>query len=238
MRYVVALLALSLAGPSAHAQPAAPAEPGAADAHLALARAAFGTHDLATALVELQAAYASEARPDLLFAIGQVELNLGHYAEAVDYYRRYLATNPSPEKATLAQQAIGAARIRLLEPQVAPRPATPPPERPPPRLRYGHRWERADTTLALIGLAAAVTAPVLVAYGRSLDHDAPGLSLSQYSRREDRSRTLQWAGVVVAGLGLSGLVGALVHWRVQVDVLGVEPVATEHPTGLAVSASW
>ena len=81
------LTTLLVATPAA-AQPAAPppaapqpAAPGTVDEHLAKVRELYDKGDFAHARDELVAAYQLEPRPALLFALGQVELNLGHFAE-------------------------------------------------------------------------------------------------------------------------------------------------------------
>jgi hypothetical protein len=64
-----------------------------------------------------------------LFALGQVELNLGHFAKAIDYYERFIASEPGAEQTALAQQAIGAARAKLAEKPPVVAPPRPPPHR-------------------------------------------------------------------------------------------------------------
>ena len=78
MRIACLLAALALLSPAARAD-----DP--VDDHVARARAAHDRGDFVLARDELLAAYKIEPRPALLFALGQVELNLGHYKEAIDY---------------------------------------------------------------------------------------------------------------------------------------------------------
>src|ERR1043166_6035326 len=109
------------------AHPARPARADSVDAHLARVRELYEKRDFARARDELLEAYKHEPRPELLFALGQVELNMGHFAQAIDYYERFIATNPGADQVALAQQAIGAARARIAE-----QPAVVAPRRPPP----------------------------------------------------------------------------------------------------------
>src|SRR5262245_20483431 len=60
--------------------------------HLARVRQLYDKGDFVHARDELLEAYKHEPRPDLLFALGQVELNIGHYQRAIDYYEQFIAT--------------------------------------------------------------------------------------------------------------------------------------------------
>lgn len=174
------------------------------DEHLAKVRELYDRGDFARAREELVAAYQLEPRPELLFALGQVELNLGHFAQAIDDYERFIATEPAADQIALAQQAIGAARARLAE-----KPAAAPPPRPPP-----HRgWDRLDTALAAAGGAAVLAGGGLVVYGHHLAGDRSG-TLSQYDHRLSRATLVQWVGAscLVAGALAAG--GAVLRWRI------------------------
>jgi len=58
------------------------------------------------ALGELTLAFALDPDPQLLFAIGQVHVKLGHCTEAITFYERFLATKPRAEEAATVRQAI------------------------------------------------------------------------------------------------------------------------------------
>jgi uncharacterized membrane protein YidH (DUF202 family) len=62
------------------------------------------------ARVELEAAYALDPKPDLLYAIGQVYAKLGKCSEATTYYKRFAATQKDPEVAKVVDQAIAACK--------------------------------------------------------------------------------------------------------------------------------
>ena len=79
-----------------------PPPPSQVDVHLAKARDFMAARDFVHTRDELMVAYRLEPRAELLFALGQVEFNLGHYQDALDYYQRFAATNPTADQATLA----------------------------------------------------------------------------------------------------------------------------------------
>lgn len=214
---------------------ASPADAAAADAHISAAHDAYIRHDYLRAREELLAAYGLDPRPALLFALGQAEFNLGHYREAIDYYQRFTATNPSPDQAALAQQAIGAARIKLATPPPPPPPpattAPPPPPPPPP-----HRdWDRLDSALAISGGAAALLGGGLIVTGVALSHDASG-TLHSYDRRLHDASLARVAGISAIAAGALAATGALLRWRFHlVTTVGVEAsptrvgISLEHP---------
>jgi tetratricopeptide (TPR) repeat protein len=84
------------------------------------------------ALTELQAAYAIEPKPELLFAIGQVYTKLGRCSEAGDAYKRFLATGSDPKAAQVVQQAMDACKPRAAASPPPAKPPEPPPAAQPP----------------------------------------------------------------------------------------------------------
>lgn len=91
---------------------------------------------LAESLDELKTAFALDPQPQLLFAMGQIHVQLGQCAQAITYYERFLATKPSGELARVTNEAIEACKTNpppAVEP-TKPEPATPepPPEPTPP----------------------------------------------------------------------------------------------------------
>jgi tetratricopeptide (TPR) repeat protein len=107
------------------------AAPGAADAgpkqnakvHIDRATKAHKAGDLDKALTELQAAYAIDPQPQLLYAIGQIYTKLGRCSEASDAYLRFLASGTDASTAQVVKQAIEACKA-----QGAAEPAPPPKE--------------------------------------------------------------------------------------------------------------
>lgn len=192
--------------PGEPAQPTAPAEPRPADEDLVRVRAMFERGEYTAARALLLRAYEQDPRPALLFALGQVELNLGHPQEAIDYYEKFIATGPSEDEVALAQQAIGAARMQLsLKPPPPPPPAPQQRRRPP-------RWDANDTRIAILGGIAVAAGGGLVYYARRLGADGTG-TLSEYDARLDRARRWQWTGVGVGAAGAIAIGAAIVRWR-------------------------
>lgn len=212
---VIALAAITLATPLAHADRKPSPEPGDP---MRKVRELYAKGDYEGVRAELLAQYELDPRPALLFALGQVELNLGNYQAAIDYYERFIATSPAEDQVALAQQAIGAARIRLAEPQ--PEPPAPTPvvaadtrreiDQPEPERPREKRWTMTHTGLVVFGGAAMLLGGGLLYYSHSLGNDRSG-TLAQYDSRLDQARTTRWTGIGVAAAGTL-LVGVTVAW--------------------------
>jgi tetratricopeptide (TPR) repeat protein len=217
---------------AARAHADAPVEPtdqaasSPAQPHVAAATAAFQRADYRVARDELLAAYELEPRPELLFALGQAEYNLGEYQQALAYYERFTASGPPPEQAALAQQAIGAARARLL---AKPVPA------PNGHVVIGHRWSTLDSTLAISGGGAIVGGTGLILAGVVLSHDDSG-TLHSFDRRLHDASILRTAGVAVAATGALAIGAALLHWRIH----HFETIVYAQPrlTAVALARAW
>lgn len=178
---------------------------------------------------ELLKQYALVPDPQLLFALGQVELQLGNYKVAIEYYEKFIATSPSDEQIALAQQAIGAARIKLEQPPPKePEPA--PVERHPPR-----RWKTEDTGLVALGGAAMLVGGGLLYYSHRLGNDHAG-ALSDYDARLELARTTRWTGIGVGAAGALVVGVTVLRWRLRPD--GGELTASLSPTSVTVSARW
>lgn len=119
----IALITVVAAG-SAHAGPKQQAK-----AHVAAATRAHqqGNYDLA--LTELQAAYKLDPKPELLFAMGQVEAKLSRCQDAIDHYEKFTATVKDAATKAVVTQAIDACRAQL---EAQKPPAEPVSEPPPP----------------------------------------------------------------------------------------------------------
>lgn len=202
------VVAISLAlGGAAAAEPDGAGQ-GDPDHTLAEARAHYARGEYAEARVLLRAAYEATPRPDLLFALGQVEFHLDAFAAAIDYYEQFLATNPEREQAALAQQAIGAARARLAIPP------PPPPAPPPPPPVWRHPWTIESTGLTVLGGLAIVVGAGLVYDARRATFDGAG-TLGDYELRLDKARTERTFGISAAIGGAVAITATLVRWRLH-----------------------
>jgi tetratricopeptide (TPR) repeat protein len=210
----------------------ATAQPNVVEGRIAKARELVGRGEFAAARDELQAAFATEARPELLFALGQVELNLGNYPEAIAYYERFIATGPAEDQIALAQQAIGAARMRIVTPPPeAPAPITRIVERPQPV--YRRQWRLENTGLVALGGAMAIASGVLFVHAGRLGDDRSG-SLADYDDRVDQARTERWTGLALGVLGVTASAIAIVRWRLD----RTEVRVSTSGASITASATW
>ncbi|MDQ3301573.1 MAG: tetratricopeptide repeat protein, partial [Myxococcota bacterium] len=99
---IAALMFLAVASP-AMALADAKAD---AKIHIDKATALHGEGKFAEALEELKNAYTLDPRPELLYAIGQVHVQLGNCPQAITYYERFLSTKPDAGPAGAAREAI------------------------------------------------------------------------------------------------------------------------------------
>ncbi len=227
-RAVLCLAVVALAAP-------AEADELTADAHLARARDAHVRGDFAAARAELLAAYTAEQRPELLFALGQAELNLGNYDAAIDYYEKFIATNPGDDQVALAQQAIGAARMRRVQPPPAPVIIPPVPERPV--VMHRRRWRIEDTGLVALGGIAVVLGGSLAIYSHTLASDRSG-TLSAYDARLANARTTRMTGIGIASGGALLVTVALIRWRLRPDGPALTASVTPTSGGVALVGAW
>ncbi|WP_224247223.1 TonB-dependent receptor domain-containing protein [Hyalangium gracile] len=84
-------------------------------------------------IAELQEAYAIKPHPNVLYNIARAYLDAGRSAEALDWYRRYLAANPPDKEAVRATIARLEATVKSTEPaQTAEPSVAAPPKAPAP----------------------------------------------------------------------------------------------------------
>lgn len=202
----LALPAVAHAGPKEDAQ-----------AHITKAMEAHQKSDFATALSELEAAYAADPQPDLLYAIGQVYVKLDRCPDAISYYERYLATAPSLEAAGQAQEAMDACKAKL--PAATPPPAEPlkPPPPPPPQ-RQASPWYKDTIGDALVGGGVAAVAVGVVFYVGArgeLDDAESSMTLSDYQDHIDGARSKRLASVLLIGGGAALVAGGVVHYLMR-----------------------
>lgn len=218
---------IAIAMVSAHASADdAPAPPD--DEVMIKIRDLYAKGDLLGVRRELLAAFEATRHPSLLFALGQIEFNLRAWPAAIDFYERFIATNPPQEQIALAQQGIGAARIEMQRERDKP----PPPPPPKPRRR---EWHRSDTIVVAAGGALVALGAGAFIYGRRLGNDHSG-TLAAYDERADRARLYQWSG---SGLAAAGLIAAgvtVVRWRMRPDDGEVAVTATG--AGASVMITW
>jgi tetratricopeptide (TPR) repeat protein len=192
----------------------------------------------AEALNELTIAYTLDPRPETLYAIGQMHVQLGNCPQAILFYERFLSTKPDAVPAAAAQEAIDTCRkkpdaIHKDEPPPPPpdgnsgQPPPPPPSEQPPR------WYTDKLGAVLLGggvvLGGVATATYVAARADIADaEDAP-----DYQTHADLvdSAHSKRAFAAVLGVAGAGLVGAAAVRYVLVRradahaTIGVAPAA-------------
>jgi tetratricopeptide (TPR) repeat protein len=202
---VLALVALPLAafaGPKEKAQAKKHIDK-ATDAHQA------GKYDVA--LTELQAAYALDAQPDLLYAIGQVHVKLDQCEDAIASYEKFLATNPPAEPTAAANEAIESCKAQIAaqapppEPTPPPEPAPPPPPPPPPPPEGRPFYtDMIGTSLVGVGIASTVVGVVLYSSAVSTLDDAE--AAPTYSEHDSLVDDAKGKRNIAAIFGVAGAV--------------------------------
>lgn len=198
-------LACALAPPRRAAPPDSFLADAGAQAHYDLAGTYTERGDLRSAVAELDAAYAIERHPDLLFVRAELRRRLGECKAAVKLYRDFIATTPSETATDQATVGIAACETTLgagapIE-QPAPAPATIAiPEAP--------ATPAAATTAAQE--APAVSEPVPTAAQEAPTVPAPSPARRPWHRDP--------AGGVLLAFGLAGLAatGGLAYEALQV----------------------
>lgn len=92
-----------------------------AKAHIDKATAFHGEGKFKEALEQLTLAYALDPKPELLYAIGQVHVQLGNCDQAISFYERFLGTKPAAGPAAAAKEAIATCK-NAPPPEVKPDP--------------------------------------------------------------------------------------------------------------------
>jgi len=201
---LVPLIALLVAGPLlAHADGKQDAQ-----AHIALAMEAHDKNDFERAAQELQAAYAIDPNPDLLYAIGQVYVKLERCPEAIGYYQRYLDTKPPAQATVDTRQAIEICEKQAPVQEPAPTPpSTPQPVAPAVQARPWYK-DPVGGALVATGVVSGVVGLVLYRGALSkLDAAESAPSLAEYEDLVDGARARRTYSVLLIGGGVV-LIGA------------------------------
>jgi len=149
MRKRIPIALVATLGGAAHAETHGAKQE--AEAHIARATELHKDGEFAQALDELKTAYALDPQPPLLFAMGQLHVQLGECTQAITYYERFLATSPARAQASQASQAIETCKTNPppVEPVEPSRPADRPDATdtaPPSTLPPPHESQIAEPT--------------------------------------------------------------------------------------------
>src|SRR5690606_892382 len=173
------------------------------------------------ALDELKTAYALDPDPPLLYAMGQIHVNLGECEQAIAFYERYLASKPSAKSAALAHEAIETCKTNPPPPieaapadeparAVVPRPVitvAESPSPPPPRtveVQTARPWYGDHVANVLVGSGVVTGVVSLFVYRSALgDRERANASTSYdtYASLIDRAHTKRAYAI---GLGVGG----------------------------------
>jgi tetratricopeptide (TPR) repeat protein len=218
-----------------------------AKAHIAKATRAHKEARYDDARAELETAYRLDPKPDLLYAIGQVDAKLGDCDEAIRYYRRFTATQSDPQVARIVDEAITACSPAPAAPGSATASAEPATERPgaaPRKPRVARRtspagtapsvavvasrpspWYRDTVGGALVAGGAAATIVGLLEYRSALsDLDAAGdrastTTLERYHELVDSAHGKRTASIVLVGAGGALITAGVVRYVVRSPAL-------------------
>jgi tetratricopeptide (TPR) repeat protein len=176
------------------------------DTALERATALHAAGKYAEALPELQLAYALDPQPDLLYAIGQVEVKLGHCPRAVLFYERFLATSPPAGPASAATEAIETCRTR---------PPPPAGEKRTEVVTTRAPWYTDTLGDALAGAGIALGVGAVFAYGSarsSLDAADRATTYDEHIAAVERASGRRNLAVVLAIGGAAAGTGAVLRF--------------------------
>lgn len=222
---LAAVVALTFAAARAHAQ--TPTDPTGADAKIASAKAHYAKAEMGAALADLAEAYHLDPRPDLLYAMAQIEVELGDCAGAVAHYKQYIATGPSPKGKDAAEKAKAACEQKLgitdtttttttTEP-IKPKP--PEPIKKAPEVEIVHKPFYKDGLgdgLFIGGVLAGAAGGVLYVMARKdIDDSETAPTLQQHLDLVDSAHSKRTGAVIAASIGGALAVGAIIRWSMH-----------------------
>ena|SRR5688572_590038 len=187
----------------------------AALAHFCAGMQAWLEEDFAGAQRELEAAYAIEAKPELLYSRGQLARLQGDCEAAREHFGAYLETGPRQDQAQDARVNMERCQPAVPEPSIAPQPVVDDPIDPvaAPEPARDVSPRRPDA----LGIALTVVGSTMVAVGAGLFGGAfaersraeDELAVDMFERRVQRSRIEYFAGIGIGSAGIAVLVGGI-----------------------------
>lgn len=227
---VAALIALPLSAA------AGPKEKADAQAHIQKATAAHEAGSFDVALTELEAAYALDPQPDLLYALGQVQVKLNNCPVAVSYYERFLSTNPAPEPAAAANEAITNCKAQMAAEQPPVEEAQPPPP-PPPPAPEPRRFDVVGTTLVGVGVVSTIVGVVMYSSAvNDLDDAENAPTYQEHESLVDDAQSKRTMSVIFTAAGVAAIgIGAwhYLHFRKK-----EQSTVTVAPTRTGGMVTW
>jgi tetratricopeptide (TPR) repeat protein len=213
--------------------------------HIARAQTAHDAGKFTDALNELVTAYTLDPQPQLLYAIGQVQRDLGRCDQAITYYKRFLETHPDHDSAAVAEEAIASCKDQPTKPPDEPHPPPPPPPPPqPPRPVAAPADAPAFYTDklgdALVGAGVVAGVVAIVEYKSALsdlDSADKAATFDARAKLEDDAHGKRTLAVVFAigGVALAG--GGVAHYLLH-DRGGAETGVAIIPTAHGGFVTW
>jgi tetratricopeptide (TPR) repeat protein len=251
---LVAALVIALGSSRARAQaqpapvPAPSGSASAADAKIASAKDHYAKAELGAALADLAEAYHLDPRPDLLYAMAQIEVELGDCAGAVAHYKQYLGTNPSQKARDAAEKSKAACEAKLgMKPEdTSPHPPPPPPPAPVKRVepvqRPFYKDALGDSLFAAGLVGGLVGGGLYLAARKDIDDSETAPTLQAHEDLVAKAHDLRTYAVIAGGVGGALAVGAIVRWATHgggTEQPGVEMTLAPSPdgTGWGIAAS-
>ena len=237
IRSKLVVAAMLLAAVSiADAAPDAKAE---SQVHIDAATKAHAAGDFDTALVELQAAYALDPVPDLLYAIGQVYSKLGKCTDASIFFKKFGVAKHDPNVRSVVSQAIAACKPQGPTTAVVKPPPTPPPHEPTPVVVPAPAVETSPFYTdvlgdALVGAGVASSVVGLVFYlgARSkLDDAESAASLAAYNGLVSDAHSERTRAGILLGAGGALVIAGVVRYLMRSDAPESSTVAVVPATG-------
>jgi tetratricopeptide (TPR) repeat protein len=185
--------------------------------------AAYDAGNYDAAAKDFLLAYQLSKRGELLFAIALTYRDLGRWADARDYYERYLAEVPSGKSRDLATQQLAEVQQKLAAAEAA---APPPMVEPVPKTEplatstqaeVVHHPRTTAIVLGSIGVAATVLAVVAIIEATSFQgyqsHPAGTvLQVSQVQSNVDTANTWATVALVSGIVAVGGVGGSILTW--------------------------
>jgi tetratricopeptide (TPR) repeat protein len=177
--------------------------------HVEKATAAHKEGRWEDAKTELEAAYALDPQPQLLYALGQVHVKLGRCEEAITRYEEFLRTEPPQTARESASQAIVTCKVALAHAEARAQ-------------REAHANGEASSTAT--DASAAGAASTTTPDGTARDDKAPDIDAAAVVKPWYQERAVGWSLIGVGAA--STLVGTLLYVRARSTLSDAEDAAT------------
>jgi tetratricopeptide (TPR) repeat protein len=199
------------------------------------------------ALNELTIAYTLDPRPDILYAIGQMHVQLGNCPQAILFYERFLSTKPDPVPAAAASEAIETCKHK---PEAVEKPPTPtPPVQPPtpekpvtPPAKEAERpaWYTDKLGAVLLGGGVVLGAAGIVTYTLARSDLDDAERAPDYQTHADLVDSAHGKRTIAAVLGVAGLglTGAAVTRYLMVRRAGAQSTVGVAPAQGGGLVTW